>query len=232
MQYGHFNDEKREYVITNPKTPVKWVNYVGTLDFGGFVDQTGGSLICKGDPAINRITKYLPQAPSSDFKGESAYIRIRQREGYQVFSPYFVPTLDEFDKFECRVGLLYTRIVSEFHGVRTDVTIFVPKGGGQLIRDYKITNISQKTLEIDLIPVVEYTHPNALMQFTNADWIPQTMQSELAHEEDGLKVISQYAFMNKATQHNYFTSNHQSLPSRRIASFSSATTSTAPGPSH
>ena len=47
MKYGYFDDEKREYVITNPKTPVKWTNYVGTLAFGGIVDHTGGSLMCK-----------------------------------------------------------------------------------------------------------------------------------------------------------------------------------------
>ena len=45
MKYGYFNDQNREYVITNPKTPVKWINYVGTLAFGGIVDHTGGALI-------------------------------------------------------------------------------------------------------------------------------------------------------------------------------------------
>jgi len=44
--YGYFDDANREYVITNPKTPVKWINYIGNLAFGGFVDQTGGMLIC------------------------------------------------------------------------------------------------------------------------------------------------------------------------------------------
>ena len=68
MQYGYFDDEKREYVITNPKTPVKWINYVGTLKFGGFLDHTGGSQLCKGDPALNRITKYIPQLPAGDLK--------------------------------------------------------------------------------------------------------------------------------------------------------------------
>ena len=55
MKYGYFNNDSREYVITNPKLPVKWINYIGNLNFGGFVDHTGGSLICKGDPALNRI---------------------------------------------------------------------------------------------------------------------------------------------------------------------------------
>ncbi len=39
MPYGYFDDAAREYVITDPATPVKWINYIGTLAFGGFVDQ-------------------------------------------------------------------------------------------------------------------------------------------------------------------------------------------------
>jgi cellobiose phosphorylase len=77
MRYGYFDDEKQEYVITNPKTPVKWINYVGTLPFGGIVDHTGGALICKGDPALNRITKYIPQLPSSEFKGTTRTLSLR-----------------------------------------------------------------------------------------------------------------------------------------------------------
>src|SRR2546425_11991403 len=92
--YGHFDDKNREYVITNPKTPVKWINYVGTLAFGGFVDHTGGLLLCKGDAALNRITKYIPQLPGSQFKGGTLYLRIKEPAGYKVFAPYFVPTLD------------------------------------------------------------------------------------------------------------------------------------------
>lgn len=206
--YGYFDDAKKEYVITNPKTPVKWVNYVGTLDFGGLIDHTGGSIICKGDPAINRIVKYIPQLPSSDFKGETAYVRVKTEDGYKVFSPYFVPTLDDYDKFECHVGLLYTKWVTSFYGIDFEITAFIPTGGTQFIRTYKVTNNSGKDLEIDLIPVVEYTHPDALKQFTNADWIPQTMESKVANEEKDMKVITQYPFMCKDFKVNYFTSNY------------------------
>ena len=96
MQYGYFDDENREYIITNPRTPVKWVNYIGTLDFGGFLDHTGGLQLCKGDPALNRITKYIPQLPSSDFKGETAYLRYRKpgdTAKEELTSPYCYPPL-------------------------------------------------------------------------------------------------------------------------------------------
>src|SRR5690606_4962912 len=55
--------------------------------------------------------------------------------------------------------------------------------------------------------VVEYTHFDALKQFTNADWVPQTMQSRAYPEADGRLVLAQYAFMKRDTAVNYLTSN-------------------------
>ena len=207
MKYGHFDDAAREYVITNPKTPVKWVNYVGTMRFGGIVDHTGGSLLCKDDPALNRIVKYIPQLPASEFKGETLYLRVKEHGRSRVFSPFFVPTLDPYDKYECHVGLGYNRYVSEFYGIRADILVFVPRGASAVVRDIKITNLRKEPIEVDAIPVVEYTHFDALKQFNNADWVPQTMQSEPLAEPGGLLVLLQYAFMNKERQVNYFTSN-------------------------
>ncbi len=214
MNYGYFDDAAREYVITNPRTPTKWINYLGTLQFGGFVDHTGGALICAQDPALNRITKYITQFPASAFNGETLYLRLKHpstplrsaQDAYRVFSPYFVPTLDQYDRYECHVGLGYTRIISEFYGVRSQVTIFVPMGGQCEIRDIQITNVSQDPIDIDAIPVVEYTHFDALKQLTNADWVPQTMQSRMM-QDAGYRVLTQYAFMLRDIRVNYFTSN-------------------------
>lgn len=208
MKYGYFEDKNKEYVITNPRTPVKWINYIGTLDFGGFVDHTGGALVCKGDPSLNRIVKYIQQMPSSEFKGETLYLRFRQGDGYKIFSPFFVPTLDPYDLYECHVGLGYTCIISEFYGIRTECTIFVPIQDAREIREIKITNKTGKNLELDAISVVEYTHFDAVKQFNNADWLPQTMQSRCIREKDGLLTLIQYAFMRRETNVNFFTSNH------------------------
>ena len=139
MKYGYFVDEAREYVITNPKTPAKWINYIGNLTFGGFVDHTGGALVCKGDPSLK------------DKIGTS---------------PFFVPTLDDYDSFECRVGLGYNKIVSVFCGVKTECTIFIPQDAQVEIRDITVTNVSGGPLDIDVVPVLEYTHPDAVKQFT------------------------------------------------------------------
>jgi cellobiose phosphorylase len=207
MSYGYFDDQSREYVITNPKTPVKWINYVGTLAFGGFVDHTGGALICRQDPALNRITRYITILPAAEFRGETLYVRYRQGDGYKVFSPFFVPTLDKPDLYECRVGLGYTRLVSEFYGLRTEVTIFVPAGELREVRDIRVTSLTGQPVSLDVIPVVEYTHFNALMQLTNADWVPQTMQSQARAVDGGRLVLAQSAFMLRDTQVNFLTSS-------------------------
>ncbi len=130
----------------------------------------------------------------------------------RIFSPFFVPTLDVLDRFECHIGLGYTRIISEFLGLRTDVTIFVPLNSLCELRDIRITNMGSEAVSVDAIPVVEYTHPDALRQFTNADWVPQTMQSR-AIEDGDFTVLIQYPFMYRDTRVNYLTSN------RRATSF-------------
>lgn len=207
MQYGYFDNAAREYVLTNPKTPVKWINYIGTLAFGGFVDHTGGALLCKQDPALNRITKYLPQLPASSFNGTTLYLRFKTDHGYRVFSPFFTPTLDAYDRYECHVGLGYSRWITEFYGIRAEMTIFVPTGANLEVRDIRLTNLRPESIELDVVPVVEYTHFDALKQFTNADWIPQTMQSRLVVDADGQKILIQYPFMNRDRQINFLTSN-------------------------
>jgi cellobiose phosphorylase len=208
MNFGYFDDKKKEYVATTPVTPIKWSNYVGTLNFGGIVDSNGGVLLCKGDPALNRITKYIAQMPNSDFKGSTVYLKVRNRKGdVEIFSPFFTPTLKPLDKFENHTGLSYTRIVSEAFGVRCEVTFFVPKHDEVLLQDIRVTNISAEELHIDVVPVFEFTHFDALKQLLNADWVPQTMTLNAHTQSTGHTVLEQYAFMKKEYAVNLMTAD-------------------------
>ncbi|MBB6481382.1 GH36-type glycosyl hydrolase domain-containing protein [Spirochaeta isovalerica] len=208
MNCGYFLDEKKEYIITTPKTPTKWINYIGTLEFGGFVDHTGGGVICAGDPALNRITKYIPQIPLSQMNGETLYIRLHRENGeYDIFSPFYTPVLKETEDFRCAVGLGYNRWSTVYKGIEVEILIFSPRGSRRIIRSIKVTNKSPEKQEIDIIPVVEYTHFDALKQFTNADWAPQTMESMVLDRKEGLVVLGQAAYMMKDRAVNYLTSN-------------------------
>ena len=42
MQFGFFDDEKREYVITDPRTPAPWANYLGSPEYGAIITNGAG----------------------------------------------------------------------------------------------------------------------------------------------------------------------------------------------
>ena len=106
MQAGYFDDQHYEYVITTPKTPRQMDQlYRLHLLLVVLLIRPGELLLCKGDPALNRITKYISQLPAHEFKGETLYLRIKHPGGYQVFSPFYVPTLDPYQSYACHVGL-------------------------------------------------------------------------------------------------------------------------------
>ncbi|GAB6090209.1 GH36-type glycosyl hydrolase domain-containing protein [Spirochaeta dissipatitropha] len=208
MNCGFFDHINREYVITSPKTPTPWINYIGTRDFGGFIDQKGGGVICKGDPATNRIVKYVPQLPAADFNGETLYVRLNTADHTNtVFSPFYTPCLHSYSKYECRVGQGYSLFRSSFYDLDFEILVFVPLGGSEVIRKITVKNNSRNSCRVDLIPVVEYTHFDALKQFTNADWVPQTMQSDALSDAKGGVILRQYAYMKRGYAENYFTSN-------------------------
>ncbi|MDR1811894.1 MAG: hypothetical protein LBQ87_03630 [Candidatus Fibromonas sp.] len=206
-EYGYFDDANKEYILCNPATPIKWCNYVGTLKFGGIIDTTGGTVLCKGDPALNRITKYISQMPASDFKGSTIYLRIKEKDYCKVISPFVSPTCTLWDKWRCHIGLSYTRWVAEGFGLRVKITVFVPAKSSTLIQDISIENISGKNMEVDVVPVYEFSHFDSLKQLTNADWVPQTMTVDAHREKSGHVILEQYAFMKKKYAVNYFTAN-------------------------
>jgi cellobiose phosphorylase len=202
--FGYYDDAAREYVVTDPRTPTKWVNYIGTLDFGGFVDQTGGLNVCKRDPANNRITGYKIDTPQNAMRGNTLYCRIRNAKGgYTVFSPFYTPTLTPYEKFECRMGLGYNRWIVRMHGLEIEIKMFVPAGASQVVTDARVRNLSAgKTVQVDVIPLVEFSHPDALKNLTNADWVPQTMKGKAVKS-----VITQYPHMAEGRRANFLTAN-------------------------
>ncbi len=127
--------------------------------------------------------------------------------GYRVFSPFYVPCLVPYESYACQIGLNYTRIHSVVEGIETEATIFVPRDENVELRDVRITNRSDEPVTLDAVPVVEYTHFDALKQLTNADWVPQTMQSWAVTGEEGRQILCQAAFMRKENHVNYLTAS-------------------------
>ena len=125
MTYGHFDDEKREYVITEPKTPWPWINYLGDDGFFSLISNTGGGYSFYRDALYRRITRYRYNNVPLD-EGSRGFW-IREVDG-TLWSPGWKPAKTDLDSYECRHGLGYTRLKGVQDGLEASILFTVPRG--------------------------------------------------------------------------------------------------------
>ncbi|MBN2803620.1 MAG: glycosyl transferase [Deltaproteobacteria bacterium] len=163
MKFGYFDDSRREYVITNPKTPFPWINYLGTDNFFSLISNLGGGYSFYKDARLRRITRYRYNSIPTDNTGKYFYIN----DGESVWTPSWMPVKTDLDSYECRHGMGYTNFISSKNGIEADVLAFVPPGvTGELTR-VKIKNTSDKPKTVKLFSLVEFAMWNALDDMTN-----------------------------------------------------------------
>lgn len=163
MRYGHFDDEKKEYVITTPRTPLPWINYLGSKDFFSLISNTAGGYSFYKDAKLLRLTRYRYNNCPSDNGGRYYYIK----DGETVFNPGWQPTQTELDSYECRHGLGYTIIKGEKNGVESELTCFVPVSDNVEIDRLVISNKSDEIKDLDLFSFVEFCLWNAEDDMSN-----------------------------------------------------------------
>ncbi len=112
-RYGHFDDQHREYVITDPQTPWPWINYLGNEDFFSLISNTAGGYSFYKDAKFRRITRYRYNNVPMDNGGRYFYIK----DGETVWNPGWKPCKTPLDFYECRHGMSYTRITGKKNGV-------------------------------------------------------------------------------------------------------------------
>jgi cellobiose phosphorylase len=122
--YGHFDDDAREYVITRPDTPLPWLNYLGQDELFGLCTNTGGGYTFWRDARLRRLTRHRYNNVPYDVGGRCLYVR----DGTTVWNPGWQPTKTPLDRYECRHGLGYARILGAKDGVEVELLFFVVPG--------------------------------------------------------------------------------------------------------
>lgn len=163
MQFGHFDDAAREYVITTPHTPYPWINYLGAQEFFGLVSHTGGGYCFYRDAKMRRLTRYRYNNTPVDDGGRFFSIN----DGGDVWSPSYRPYKTELDHFETRHGMGYTRIAGERNGLSASVLLFVPVDVNAEIHQVTLTNTSDAPKKFSLFSFIEFCLWNAEDDQTN-----------------------------------------------------------------
>ena len=154
MQYGHFDDEKREYVITRPDTPRPWSNYLGSTRYGAVITNHAGGYTFYRSAKQGRLTRFRFNA--GDQPGKTVYLHDAETHDYWANAWQPVPKpLDEFD-YVCRHGTGYTIIASEYRSIACEVTYFAPLDMEGEVWKIVVENRDSKPRKIRVFPFVEY----------------------------------------------------------------------------
>src|SRR5690606_25734864 len=157
MRFGHFDDDNREYVITTPKTPYPWINYLGAEKFFGIISHQAAGYCFYRDARLRRLLRFRYNNVPTDAGGRYFYIN----DGGDLWSPSYMPVKAELDSFECRHGMGYTRITSSRRGVKASALFFVPVDANCEIHHVTLTNESDAARTLKLFSFVEFCLWNA-----------------------------------------------------------------------
>jgi cellobiose phosphorylase len=165
VRYGHFDDDRREYVISRPDTPLPWINYLGTEAFFGIISNTAGGYSYYRDARLRRITRYRYNNVPADTGGRYIYLRDNASGAY--WSPSWQPTQRKLDSYECRHGLSYTQISASYMGIRAQTLYFVPIGETLEVWRLRIRNERDQPARLSVFSSVEFCLWNAQDDATN-----------------------------------------------------------------
>ncbi|MFN2299612.1 MAG: GH36-type glycosyl hydrolase domain-containing protein [Anaerolineales bacterium] len=154
MRYGKFDDERREYVITRPDTPLPWINYLGCEDYFGIISNTAGGYSFYKDARLRRITRYRYNNVPFDMGGR--YIYLRDNASGVFWSPSWMPTRHKAERYSCRHGMGYTVIGSTYKGIEASTRYFVPMGEQLEIWQLTLTNRRKKPARLSAFSLVEF----------------------------------------------------------------------------
>ena len=161
--FGHFDDAQREYVITDPKTPWPWINYLGNEDFFSLISNTAGGYSFYKDAKFRRITRYRYNNVPMDNGGRYFYIN----DNGTVWSPGWKPCKTPLDFYECRHGMSYTRITGAKDGIQASVLFFVPLHTWAEVQKLTLTNTSDQVKKFKLYSFAEWCLWNAATDMEN-----------------------------------------------------------------
>jgi len=163
MQFGNFDDTAREYVITTPRTPYPWINYLGTEEFFSLISHTGGGFCFYRDARFRRLLRYRYNNIPTDVGGRALYIG----DGDDVWTPAWMPMKSELETFECRHGLGSTKIRGSRNGISAEMLYLVPLGETAEVCRLTLTNESSTVKTLKVFSLVEFCLWNAWDDQTN-----------------------------------------------------------------
>ena len=197
MQYGHFDNKSREYVIDRVDLPVSWTNYIGVGDMYGVFNHTAGGYLLYKTPEYHRITRFRPNGVTMD--GPGHYIYIRDDETGDYWSVSWQPVGRDMAKYSCRHGLSYVKYLCDYSNIHAEQTLFVAMDDPVELWNLTLCNDSGRPRRLSVYSYCEFSFHQIDMDNRNfqmslyaagSSYADGIIEHELHYEENGFQFFA------------------------------------------
>ena len=197
MQYGHFDNKSREYVIDRVDLPVSWTNYIGVGDMYGVFNHTAGGYLLYKTPEYHRITRFRPNGVPMD--GPGHYIYIRDDETGDYWSVSWQPVGRDMAKYSCRHGLSYVKYLCDYSDIHAEQTLFVAMDDPVELWNLTLCNDSGRPRRLSVYSYCEFSFHQIDMDNRNfqmslyaagSSYADGIIEHELHYEENGFQFFA------------------------------------------
>ena len=197
MQYGHFDNKSREYVIDRVDLPVSWTNYIGVGDMYGVFNHTAGGYLLYKTPEYHRITRFRPNGVPMD--GPGHYIYIRDDETGDYWSVSWQPVGRDMTKYSCRHGLSYVKYLCDYSDIHAEQTLFVAMDDPVELWNLTLRNNSGRPRRLSVYSYCEFSFHQIDMDNRNfqmslyaagSSYADGIIEHELHYEENGFQFFA------------------------------------------
>lgn len=203
MQYGHFDNEKREYVIDRVDLPTSWTNYIGLEDMCAVVNHTAGGYVFYKTPEYHRITRFRGNSVPMDRPGHYVYIRDNDSKDYWSVSWQPVGKPLDVAKYTTRHGMSYTTYECDYSKIKASQTLSIPLGDAVELWDVKIKNEDDKPRSLSVFSYCEFSFHHIMIDNQN---FQMSLYCAGSSYEDG--IIEEDLFYEEFG-YQYFTGNFE-----------------------
>ena len=203
MQYGHFDNEAREYVIDRVDIPVSWTNYLGVENTCAVLNHTAGGYMFVGSPEYHRVTRFRGNGVPMDRSGH--YVYIRDNESGDYFTVSWQPVGKDLSKahYTCRHGLSYSVYECDYDGIHASQRMSVPLGDDVELWDVTIRNDGDKPRDLSVFTYLEFSFHHVMIDNQN---FQMSLYCAGSSYEDG---IIEYDLFYEEFGYHYFTANFE-----------------------
>ncbi len=201
MQYGYFDNEKREYVIGRVDLPVSWTNYLGVKDLCVVVNHTAGGYMFYQSPEYHRVTRFRGNAVPMDRPGHYVYLRDAKDGDYWSISWQPVGKPLDQAKYTCRHGMSYTTYECDYKGIKASQTLMVPMDDAVELWDVRLKNTTDKERRLSVFSYCEFSFHHIMID--NQNFQMSLYCAGSSYEEN----IIEYDLFYEEFGYQYFTSN-------------------------